>query len=274
MKLSSEINIEKYLNRIDFHNTIVIDEDSLFRLQKQHLLNIPFENLDIHYGKNISLSIKDIYKKIIIQKRGGFCYELNGIFHQLLKQLGFSAKLISARVHTDKGNYSPEYDHLAIIVKLGSKEFLVDVGFGKFSLEPLLLNAKQIIKDDYGLFQFDKYDTDYYRINEIKNNELIPQYIFKIKEREFNEFDKRCKFHQTSNNSHFTKKKLISIATANGRITLNNSQLKITRAEIENIKNFEESEFENILKQYFEIEIDNVKYGDNITESTRQNNVS
>lgn len=255
MKLSSEINIEKYLNRIDFHDTIDIDENSLFRLQKQHLLNIPFENLDIHYGKKISLVIKDIYKKIIIQKRGGFCYELNGIFHQLLKQLGFNAKLISARVHTDKGNYSPEYDHLAIIVKLESKEFLVDVGFGKFSLEPLLLNANQIIKDNYGLFQFDKYHTNYYRINEIKNNKLIPQYIFKIKERELNEFDKRCKFHQSSNNSHFTKKKLISIATAIGRITLNNSQLKITHSGIENIENFEESEFENKLKQYFVIEI-------------------
>lgn len=249
------MNIQTYLDRIDFRDNIALNKNVLYKLQKKHLLNVAFENLDIHYGRKINLSLTDIYQKIVIQKRGGFCYELNGLFHNLLKEIGFNAKLISARVHTKDAEYSPEYDHLAIIVNLENKEFLVDVGFGKFSLEPLKLEMNQMISDSLGNFQFDKYNKDYYRINEIKNGNLFPQYIFKSQERELSEFTKRCKFHQTSENSHFTKKKLISIATMDGRITLNNSQLKITRFGIEEQINFDENNFEAKLKHYFGIEL-------------------
>ncbi|HDZ05683.1 hypothetical protein LCGC14_0066100 [marine sediment metagenome] len=249
------MDLRAYLDRIDFHDPVIINRNVLYELQKKHLLNIPFENLDIHYGRKINLSVMDIYQKIIIDKRGGFCYELNGLFHQLLMRIGFNAKLISARVHSENGKYSPEYDHLAIIVNLENQDFLVDVGFGKFSLLPLRLETGKKIKDSFGQFQFKKHNADYYQINEIKNQELIPQYIFNLKERELSEFEERCIFHQTSEHSHFTKKKLISIARFDGRITLNNSQLKITRLEIEEVTNFAENQFETKLKQYFDIEI-------------------
>lgn len=249
------MDLQAYLSRIDFYDTVSANKDVLYKLQKHHLLNVPFENLDIHYGTKISLSINDIYRKVVIRKRGGFCYELNGLFHQLLMEIGFNAKLISAQVHTKNGEYSPEYDHLAIIVNLENQDFLVDVGFGKFSLEPLKLELNRKIIDSYGEFQFDKYSVDYYRINELKNNDLIPQYIFQYEERELYEFQERCEFHQTNEDSHFTKKKLISIAKPNGRLTLNNSLLKITRFGIEEEIEFNESEFEEKLEQYFDIEL-------------------
>lgn len=250
------MDLRAYLDRIDFHDPIIVDRKVLYALQRKHLLNIPFENLDIHYGRKISLSITDIYQKVVIEKRGGFCYELNGLFHQLLKQIGFNAKIVSARVHTKNGEYSPEYDHLAIIVNLDNQDFLVDVGFGKFSLEPLRLETDQKITDIFGQFQFEKHSADYYQINEIKNQELIPQYIFSLKERKLSEFEERCLFHQTSELSHFKKKKLISISSFDERITLNNSQLKITRLENEKEINFNENQFEAKLKEYFDIEIE------------------
>lgn len=252
---NSIMDLQAYLNRIDFYDTLSPNKDVLYKLQKHHLLNIPFENLDIHYGTKISLSINDIYRKVVVRKRGGFCYELNGLFHQLLMGIGFNAKLISARVHTKNGEYSPEYDHMAIIVNLENQDYLVDVGFGKFSLEPLKLELNRKIIDSYGEFQFDKYSVDYYRINELKNNDLISQYIFQNEERELYEFQERCEFHQTNEDSHFTKKKLISIAKPNGRLTLNNSLLKITRFGIEEEIEFNESEFEEKLEQYFDIEL-------------------
>ena len=232
------MNLQAYLDRIDYQDPLKVSRHTLFKLQKQHLLSIPFENLDIHYNRKISLSIDAIYRKIILEKRGGFCYELNGLFHQLLLKIGFNALLISARVHTKNEEYSPEYDHLAIIVNLENQKFLVDVGFGKFSLEPLVLKTDEKILDSFGQFQFNTYDTDYYRINEVKNDDLPPQYIFSIQERKLSGFKERCEFHQTSKDSHFTKKKLISIAREEGRITLTNSQLKITRLGIEEEVNF------------------------------------
>lgn len=249
------MDVQAYLNRIDFDDTIALHKNVLFKLQRKHLLNVPFENLDIHYNRKIKLLVPAIYQKIINEKRGGFCYELNGLFHSLLKQIGFDAKLISARVHIKDDDYSPEYDHLAIIVNLENKQFLVDVGFGKFSLEPLTLEMNQTISDSFGKFQFDKFNKEYYRINEVKDYNVLPQYIFKNEERKLSEFTKRCEFHQTSEHSHFTKKKLISIAKTNGRISLNNSQLKITHIENEEEINFDEREFESKLKHYFNIDI-------------------
>ena len=249
------MDIKLYLDRINFHKKLDVTKDVLYELQKTHLLNVPFENLDIHYGKKISIHPNDIYQKVVIGKRGGFCYELNGLFYQLLKKIGFSVKLISGQVYIEKGEYSPKYDHLAIIATIDNQEYLVDVGFGKFSLEPLKIQIDQEIKDNIGQFQFDKYDSEYFRINEIKSNNLIPQYIFIIEDCGLSEFKERCEFHQTSTDSHFTHKKVISIAKENGRITLNNTRLKITHLGIEEEIIFDKNEYISRLKEHFNIEI-------------------
>ncbi|MEM1340306.1 MAG: arylamine N-acetyltransferase [Bacteroidota bacterium] len=253
------MDVQKYLTRISFQGPIIVDKNTLYSLQKTHLLNVPFENLDIHYNRKISLSLHDIYKKIVVQKRGGFCYELNGLFHWLLAAIGFNAKLVSARVYTENDKYSPEYDHLAILVDLDGQGFLVDVGFGKFSFEPLPIQLNELIYDSYGVFVFDNYNATYIRVNEKIEDKRIPQYIFSTKERTLTEFKERCAFHQQSKDSHFTQKKVVSIAKEDGRITLNNTQLKISKSGKEQLVQFEENGFEAKLKQFFSIEIEKDK---------------
>lgn len=74
---NSEKFSSAYLKRLSFHKNIAINRETLFSLQKAHLLSIPFENLDIHYGKEIKLDLNAIFEKIISNHRGGFCYDLN-----------------------------------------------------------------------------------------------------------------------------------------------------------------------------------------------------
>ncbi|WP_237274444.1 arylamine N-acetyltransferase family protein [Tenacibaculum ovolyticum] len=249
------MNVQKYLDRINFERTIDVSQECLFQLQKSHLLSVPFENLDIHYGNKINLNINNIYQKVVINKRGGFCYELNGLFYQLLKNLGFNVKLISAQVHIKDNEYSPEYDHLAIIALIDGEEFLVDVGFGKFSLEPLKVELDLEILDSFGKFQFSRCKSNFFRISEIKKGKLYPSYIFTTKERELSDFRKRCHFHQTDKHSHFKRRKLISIAETKGRITLTDNQLKISNLGVEKVINFGEEVFEDKLEKYFNIKI-------------------
>jgi N-hydroxyarylamine O-acetyltransferase len=164
--------------------------------------------------------------------------------------------MISAKVFAGNGKYGEEYDHLAIIVRLNNLDYLVDVGFGKFAFEPLLIEFGKPQKDTFGLFQFDKFDADYFRVNEVVKGKLIPQYIFKLDAREFSEFEEMCHFHQTSSDSHFTRKKVISIVSSNGRITLDSEKLKITENGISKetvIKS--EAQFQKFLKQYFDIKV-------------------
>jgi N-hydroxyarylamine O-acetyltransferase len=225
------MNAEKYLKRIKYSYSLEPKLDVLKKLQKHHLLNIPFENLDIHNNIPIELEIDKIFEKIVNQNRGGFCYELNALFYELLITLGFDAKRISARVNDQNGGYGKEFDHLAIIVTINNTDYLSDVGFGEFAFGPLELQLEIIQNDERGNYLIDKFKNDYLRVNKIENGKQIPEYIFKTIARELAEYKEMCIYHQTSPDSHFTSKRLISLPTENGRITITRNSLKIKEFE-------------------------------------------
>jgi len=243
------MNIKEYLNRINYKGNLIPELAVLRELQEKHLLNVPFENLDIHYGKPIELEIVKFYKKIVTEKRGGFCYELNGLFQDLLNKLGFKSKIISARVFdSEKRAFGEEYDHLAIVVELNQFEYLVDVGFGEFAFNPLLLEPDKIQQDPRSNFIIET-KSDSYIVLKIKDDVKNIEYKFINKERALCEFHGMCEYHQTSPNSHFTQKKLISKPTYNGRITITGNILKITEDGI--IQKSIEIEKENYAKQLY-----------------------
>ncbi|MBL6447769.1 arylamine N-acetyltransferase [Fulvivirga sp. 29W222] len=225
------MNKDLYLSRIGYKAELILTFEVLKDLQKAHLLNIPFENLDIHFGNYIRLDIERIYQKVVVNKRGGFCYELNGLFYELLEALGYQTKRISARVFDSKKGYSKEYDHLVIIVEIDAQEYLVDVGFGEFTFGPLKVELDTIQQDERGDFVIDMLDENWFRVGKVIDKAVTPQYIFKNQQREFDEFAEMCQYHQTSPESHFTQKRLISKPTENGRITLTGDLLKIKEGE-------------------------------------------
>ncbi len=252
--MEHQLNVQAYLDRISYHQPVAATKECLFELQKRHIYSVPFENLDVHYKNEIKLDINRIYHKVVNNNRGGFCYELNGLFFQLLQAIGFQVKMVSARVYSSKEVYGREHDHLANIVDLEDTQYLVDVGFGKFTLQPLEITFNRIQKDPFGQFELGTYDAGYLQVNEVIAGKLVPRYIFHPQARAFSEFKEMCHFHQTHEDSHFTGKKLISIATVDGRITLNNNQIKITKGGKAEEILFKESEFEQHLKTYFGIE--------------------
>ncbi|HLA95280.1 MAG TPA: arylamine N-acetyltransferase, partial [Pyrinomonadaceae bacterium] len=131
------MNASVYLERIGLSGAALnVDAESLRMLQRSHLLAVPFENLDIHWKRPIIIDTAKFYGKIVGEKRGGFCYELNGLFNELLRSVGFTTRIVSARVFNGTA-HGPEYDHAAIIVTIGENEYLADVGFGDFTAEPL-----------------------------------------------------------------------------------------------------------------------------------------
>jgi N-hydroxyarylamine O-acetyltransferase len=223
------MNCEKYLKRIGINQTnFASDLENLKLLQRNHLFNVPFENIDIHWKRQILLDKESFYRKIVEEKRGGFCYELNGLFFDLLIELGFQSKIISARVSRNDGSFGAEFDHLAILTKIADKEFLVDVGFGDFTVEPLkfILDIEQIDKN--GTFLIRKFDDEYFEVVKKVNDNWESEYIFKTVARNLSEFTEMCNFHQTSSESHFTRGKVCSILTENGRKTLTDSKFIVT----------------------------------------------
>lgn len=225
------MNFDAYLERIGLPPIGLSPEiNSLRSLQRSHLLAVPFENLDIHWNQPITIDIERFYKKIVEHKRGGFCYELNGLFNELLRSLGFTTRLISARV-SKGGTPGPEYDHAAIIVTIGDEEYLADVGFGDFTAEPLRFVPDLEQKDATGTFVIRRFDDEYMEVAKRDGETWNSEYIFKDVARDLSEFSEMCDFQQFSPESHFTKGKLCSIMVENGRKTLTDSKFIVTENE-------------------------------------------
>lgn len=218
-----------YLLRIGVDSTeLEPDAATLRMLQHKHLLAVPFENLDIHWHRKITLDADAFFKKIVNERRGGFCYELNGLFNELLRDIGFATRLISARVASGK-DFTPEYDHAAIIATVGGDEYLVDVGFGAFSTEPLRFLLDEEQSDPAGKFAIRRsFENGYFVVSKFSDGVWTSEYMFQPASRELSEFAERCDFQQYSPDSHFKKGKLISILLENGRKTLTDKSFIIT----------------------------------------------
>ena len=246
---------KKYFERIEYRDNPALTASVLKTLQKNHLLKIPFENLDIHYKIPIELNLESIFEKVVIRRRGGFCYELNGIFHELLNSIGFNVKMISARVFDQKQQvFSAAFDHLAIIARIDSTDYLVDVGFGEFAFSPLKIELNTIQVDERGSFRIEKYDDSYYKVAKQSGEEWMPEYMFTLINRELSEFKEMCNYNQTSPLSHFTQNKFCSLATEKGRVTVTGNKIKITEADrVTELPVESEEEFLNALEKYFHI---------------------
>src|SRR5437763_17007860 len=124
-----DMNVTAYLERINYHGATEPSAATLRDLHRAHLLTVPFENLDIHLGREIDLDDERLYAKIVERRRGGFCYELNGAFAALLRELGFNVKKLAAGVARADGGFSPLFDHMALVVEL-EERWPASVGFG------------------------------------------------------------------------------------------------------------------------------------------------
>lgn len=218
-----------YLDRIRVSRPSQLDQGALREIHRAHLLAVPFENLSIHLSEAISLREDDLIEKIVTRRRGGFCYELNGAFSQLLRALGADVRLASARV---RGNnrFGPPFDHLVLIVGLHDRSgpWLADVGFGDHSVYPLLLDSREEQHDPGGLFRVaDADDTD---LDVFRNGE--PQYRLERRARSLSDFVPTCWWQQTSPESHFTQSTICSRLTATGRVSLSGHTLIHTDAGV------------------------------------------
>ncbi|TQM57178.1 arylamine N-acetyltransferase family protein [Humibacillus xanthopallidus] len=252
---------------------------ALASLHRAHLVRVPFENLDIALRRPIRLDLASLLAKVVDRQRGGYCYELNGLFAALLRSLGYAVDLVSARVATAEGGLTDEFDHLALVVtspELGAA-VLADVGFGDGFIDPLPLRdgieAHEPGKD-VGLAQVegewhyrerrrarrfgDRADgagsaQDQDDAEAQDAGEWQTQYVFTTTAHRLSDFEPRNLWQQTSPDSHFTRQRVASRLTPTGRVTLSGCRLITTthgrRDEVE----LAESDVAPALSEHFGI---------------------
>lgn len=252
-----DMDINAYLNRIGFAESATPNPKTLYGLHLAHMLTVPFENLDIGLKRTVHINEQAIWDKVVVYKRGGFCYELNGIFARLLKQVGYDVTYLNAQVFDRNGNLGIEFGHLALLVQVPgrSDRWLVDVGFGDSFNEPLQFKEK--VEQIQGLraYRIDFVDDGYIVSQKSYEGSWERLYFFDLTSHKFpEEYEAACLYHQTSSDSSFTTGSIISRATPDGRVSLEDNWLILTKNGKRDKRPLaDDAEYKKLLKEYFDV---------------------
>ena len=214
------MDVDAYLARIGYTGPRDPSAETLAALHRAHMLAVPFENLDLHLGRRNVIDAERNYEKIVRDRRGGWCFELNGTFARLLEGLGFAVTRYSASVVLSEPG-TPDFAHLTLRVDL-DRPWLADVGFGDSFTEPLALDERGDQRRSDHAYRLDRTDGKV-----LLRQDGRPQYVFALAPREMHEFQGMCKALQTPP-GHFTDAPVCSRLTEDGRISLAGMRLITT----------------------------------------------
>jgi N-hydroxyarylamine O-acetyltransferase len=249
------MHLDAYFSRIHYSGPRDPSLETLRGLHRAHLFAVPFENLDIHTGRRIVLDEEAIFEKIVTRRRGGFCYEQNGLFAAVLRALGFDVTLLEARVSRADGTFGIPFDHLTLAVQLEDR-WLADVGFGDSFLDPLRLDDPVEQTQGGEAFRVEHDGTQGIYARRV-NGEWRGQYRFFLAPRTLSDFVPGCHYHQTSPLTSFTHKRVCSRATPEGRITLSDLKWIVTRDGQRDERELpDEAAFRLVLREHFGIDLD------------------
>jgi N-hydroxyarylamine O-acetyltransferase len=216
-------DFDRYAERIRYSGPRVPSETVLADLHRSHAAAIPFENLDIHLGTPIHLEPELVFEKLVARRRGGYCFEQNMLFLAMLRQLGFSARPLCARVSYGPPAPRPR-THMLLLVELGALRFLSDVGFGTHNLfDPLPFEPGRIHRSADESFRVLRETSSLadappaFTLEVELGGAWTALYRFTLEEQQPIDFEMANWFTQTFPESMFVKKKIVSLAQPGGR---------------------------------------------------------
>ncbi|NTS78547.1 arylamine N-acetyltransferase [Catenovulum sp. SM1970] len=224
---ANNFELSSYLRRINFTEQPSQDIESISKMMQKQLFNITFENYDVQCGKIVSLEPEHIVEKILNHQRGGYCYELNGLFAMALTALGINYKFVAARPM-----FYPmrrPKTHMVVLFDLKGTRYLADLGFGSFGIRaPIALTeVNKVIKQGYDEFQLCPSEEENGFIVKAKvKNEWVSQFAFSDIEQEWIDFMPVNYLNSTHPETIFVKSLLLIRYTENGRIILLDDKLK------------------------------------------------
>jgi N-hydroxyarylamine O-acetyltransferase len=225
----STLDLDRYFDRIDYHGAREPSLVVLHALTAAHTQAIPFENLDVLLSRRIDLSASAVFDKLVAQRRGGYCFEQNWLFMQVLAALGFDVTPLSARVRLDRPrDFTPPRTHMCLRVVVQGAAWLSDVGVGAASLTAALSldtsseqvtphEPRRIVHEDGRYFHQVKFGADWHDVYEFSGEEMPAV------DREVGNW-----YTSTHPDSHFKNRLMVARAAPGGRrYTLLNRELKV-----------------------------------------------
>ena len=253
-------DLEKYFERINLKHPEFCDLESLDAIILAHQYNVPFENLDVHDDHlTISIFIEKIFDKIVVRKRGGYCFEMNSLFCHALDACGYQVFSCLARDASEDGSVQPALHRLPIVT-VENEQYICDVGYGR--VQPgcaLKLEDGFTRVDQNKTFLVENIDKEEgkwrlsYRSN--NNDEWVPNIEFKLNKMEEVDFLSVNFYCCSDPEIKFVTERIVNIRTENGSKSVFNDVFTITENGEKTITQIKDAEqLKQILSSHFGIE--------------------
>ncbi len=253
---SYKFDLEAYLDRINFSGAIGVSLNTLVRLHHAHFHNIPFENFDILLGRGINLDPQAVFNKLVLKKRGGYCFELNGLFLKALQALGFKARALLARVHVT-GTPSGR-GHQLELISIDGRDWLADVGFGVNSPRmPIPMELSSPVTKDGQTIRLTDGGHFGTMFQALEDGEWKNLYSFDLGHVCPADIAYGNHYTSTHPDAFFTFSRVAARPLPGGEITLLDRTLKITAKGKEEVQKLPDNPaYLNAVKTHFGIELD------------------
>ena len=246
---AENFQLESYLKRIGYAGSLECNADTLTKLMRAQLFSVAFENLDVQAGNIVSLVPEQIVDKIVGQGRGGYCYEVNGLFAMALQALGFSYKFVACRpmfypVRRPK-------THMVLLVEADGDQWICDLGFGSYGIRaPIALSSlEQLQQQDFDQFRLTTEQSGAYVVQAMVDGQWLSQFGFEPYASEWVDFMPANYLNSTHPDTIFVQKLLVIKHHEQGRDILLGDQLKQIRAKGTEVQQLSPEQREEILKQ-------------------------
>lgn len=256
----SALDVTAFLARIGYGGPVEPNATVLADIHWAHLQAVPFENLEIRpLHRAIALDPASLFDKIVTRRRGGFCYELNGLLADVLHAIGFDAARVSVQFIGEEDG-SPPFDHMGLLVRPPGQRtrFLVDVGCGRNSPArplPLIEGYEEFQAETRTTYRLELIDDRWVVHQRPEGEATKPVYQFAVTPYEQSDFVARCHELSTLPTSPFTQGPLCSRNLPGGRVTLASGRLIVTQGGERREEDVPDNAFNAVLREHFDIDL-------------------
>lgn len=225
------MNLSDYLHRVGFGGGMTPSLDTLATLLRCHVLSIPFENLDVQLGVPVTNDVEAAFDKIVGRRRGGWCYEQNGLFGWALSEIGFDVTRVAAAVRREARGPAALANHLCLLVRSPDDPelvYLADVGFGGSMIKPIPLEASHHEQAPFRI-GLRRLDDGHWQFGEESGAESV-SYDFLAEPGDESAMSEKCTLLQTDPNSSFVLNLVAQKRTAETHVVLRGRVLTINAA--------------------------------------------
>lgn len=250
---ADNFNLQSYFARIGFTAEARPDITTVTALMRRQLFTVPFENLDVQAGKGISLVPEDIVAKIVGRRRGGYCYEVNGLFAMALGALGVPYQFVACRPMTYP-TLRPR-THMALLATLEGERWLCDLGFGSYGIRaPMRLDHAGDVKQDFDDFRLERPNANEYLLRARVDGEWADQYAFDLWPQQWIDFMPANYLNSTHPEALFVQKRVVTLHNSAGRAILFGARLKTVARGVSETREIAPSDIAQVLREVFGLE--------------------